>query len=196
MKVSTDSILFGSWCNWNSRSSSEQPQDILDIGTGTGILSLMLAQKTSDNTHITAIDIDSDAFEQARDNVDASPWSDKIEVFHQSLQEFIDTTESKLDVVISNPPWFEFAPLQAHNVNNQQRDTSRTLARQQLGLTMDVLMEGVDSLVKSDGQIFLILPVQAEQSLLSKSENRACMCMVPLMFAPRIHMLLIVSYGI
>lgn len=172
MKVSTDSILFGSWCNWSGLCSSGQPQKILDIGTGTGILSLMLAQKTPDSTDISAIEIDSDAFEQAKANVEASPWPERVNVFHQSLQEFVETSDSHFDVIISNPPWFEFAASQAHNAYNQRRDASRIFARQQLGLTLDVLMTGVVNLLKSEGQLFLILPVQAEQFLCSNLEER------------------------
>lgn len=166
MKVSTDSILFGSWCN------PGQSKNILDIGTGTGILSLMLAQKTPDSTNISAIEIDSDAFEQAKANVAASPWSVKINIFHRSLQDFVEVSDSKFDMIISNPPWFEFAPSQAHNADNQQRDAFRTLARQQLGLTLDVLISHTVDLLKSDGDVFLILPVQAEKALRSNLEKQ------------------------
>lgn len=98
MKIGTDSILFGSWLQTNSSHKS-----ILDIGTGTGLLSLMMAQKNS-KALITALEIDADAFNQAKGNIAASKWANRIELIHTDAN--IWSNDTKYDVLISNPPYF------------------------------------------------------------------------------------------
>ena len=98
MKVGTDGTLIGAWfsadCN-NSR--------ILDIGTGTGLIAIMAAQRFS-GAQVVGIDIDSDCIEQANENVAASPWCDRISIIHSALQEF--TSSEGFDAIVSNPPYF------------------------------------------------------------------------------------------
>jgi HemK-like putative methylase len=96
MKVGTDGTLLGAW--------AEVPAEgrILDIGTGTGLIAIMAAQRTS-SARITAIDIDSACIEQARENVAATEWHERIEVTHSSLQEF--ASAEPFDMIISNPPY-------------------------------------------------------------------------------------------
>ena len=96
MKVGTDGVLLGAWADVVSA------RNILDIGTGTGLISLMMAQRC--NARIRAVDIDADAVEQARGNVAASPWQDRIEVELQDICHF--TSETLFDVIVSNPPYF------------------------------------------------------------------------------------------
>lgn len=170
MKVSTDGILFGSWCNPTGA------QRVLDIGTGTGLLSLMLAQKADNDTQITAIEIDDAAANQAQHNVKNSPWPEKIQVLHSSFQAFckeqIQEPDGQLfDLIISNPPWFEYSPMAAHNQRHQNRDYSRTLARQQVGLTLSVLLQHAQQLLTEKGQLYLLLPASAETELLCLIEN-------------------------
>ena len=98
MKVGTDAVLLGSWVN------ASNAKTILDIGTGTGIISLMLAQKSG--ARIDAIDIDTNAFIQASENVNDCAWKDRIDVHHISLQQFTKESDHKYDLIVSNPPYF------------------------------------------------------------------------------------------
>ncbi len=143
MKVGTDGVLLGSWV---------QPADcktILDIGTGTGLIALMLAQKT--DAQITGIDIDENACIQARENVSASPWNDRIKIEHCALQDFIKQSEQKFDLIVSNPPYFVDA--------FQANDASRNQARQaDASLGFDDLINGVNKLLNKDGNFCVILP--------------------------------------
>src|ERR1700741_4578062 len=102
MKVTTDGCLFGSLVA--TLSKKEQPFNVLDIGTGTGLLSLMFAQQQP-HAHIDAIEIDKNAFEQASSNVSASPWHNRIKVLYGDARHFTFTT--RYDVIISNPPFYE-----------------------------------------------------------------------------------------
>jgi len=97
MKVGTDSVLLGAWCK------GVKGENILDIGTGTGILSLMMAQRYPDS-RITAIEVNAEAFEEAKFNIAWSPWSDRIELHHTDLSEYNPT--EKFDLIIANPPFF------------------------------------------------------------------------------------------
>ncbi|BDX05486.1 tRNA1(Val) (adenine(37)-N6)-methyltransferase [Planctobacterium marinum] len=156
MKVSTDSLLLGSWCRPGSAST------ILDIGTGTGILSLMMAQKSHSSCRITAVEIDDDAALQAKENFRASPWPDKLTLFHADFSDWWQQNRQRYDVILANPPWFEYAPSAAHNTRNQQRDEKRTVARQQSTLNLELLFQSVATLLTSAGHFYLVLPASAE----------------------------------
>ena len=103
MKVCTDSCLFGAWVASLIEKKEINPETILDIGTGTGLLSLMLAQKT--NAGIDAVEIDSNAFEQAKENILFSPWKDQIKIFNADIKQW--NAPTKYDLIISNPPFYE-----------------------------------------------------------------------------------------
>ena len=109
MKVGTDAVLLGSWVKPNASTR------ILDIGTGTGVIALMLAQKTSSN--IEAIDIDENAVTQAKQNVLSSKFTDSIHVQLISLQNFANQETQKFDLIITNPPYFE----QSYKSSDEQR---------------------------------------------------------------------------
>lgn len=141
MKVGTDGTLLGAWATLPANGR------ILDIGTGTGLIAIMAAQRTSE-AKITAIDIDEDCVLQAQDNIAASPWPDRIEVIHSALQEF-DTPE-KFDVIISNPPYFIDSQLSP--------DTARSTARHTTTLPFNELVTGVRRLLADGGHFSLILP--------------------------------------
>ncbi|MCL4164395.1 UNVERIFIED_CONTAM: hypothetical protein GTU68_014527, partial [Idotea baltica] len=115
MKVGTDGVLLGAWTN-----ISKTPKSILDIGAGTGLLSLMLAQRSLAE-NIEALEIEEAAYEQCVENFEASVWADRLFCYHAGLDEFVDEIEDPYDLIISNPPFY------AENVTsgNESRDTAR-----------------------------------------------------------------------
>ena len=142
MKVGTDGVLIAAWCRL--------PQGdcrILDIGTGSGLMAVMAAQR-SPEAHITGIDIDPDCVAQARDNAAASPWGDRIHIERCALQEFAAT--EKFDAAISNPPYFVSSLLPP--------DAARTSARHTVALTFDDIVSGVERNLRPHGTFALILP--------------------------------------
>jgi len=141
MKVGTDGVLLGAWAN------AKHAKRILDIGTGTGLIALMLAQRS--NAIIDAIEIDYDAALQASENVRLSPWNKRIRVIHTSFQEYCNT-QAKYDLIVTNPPYFIHA-LRAP-------DKKRSLARHNHTLEHKSLIEGVHALLDSEGFFTIILP--------------------------------------
>ena len=115
MKIGTDGILLGAWT-----SLDKNPESILDIGAGTGILSLQLAQRCQAET-LEAIEINEDAFEQCVVNFENSPWGDRLFCFHASAQEFAAEMEEEYDLIISNPPFYS----DEYKSNNNKRNTAR-----------------------------------------------------------------------
>ena len=115
MKIGTDGVLLGAWV-----SLEKNPQSILDIGAGTGILSLQLAQRCQAET-LEAIEIDEDAFEQCVGNFENSPWGDRLFCFHASAQECAAEMEEEYDLIISNPPFYS----DEYKSNNNKRNTAR-----------------------------------------------------------------------
>lgn len=115
MKIGTDGVLLGAWV-----SLEKKPQSILDIGAGTGILSLQLAQRCFTET-LDAIEIDEDAFEQCVLNFENSPWGDRLFCFHASAQEFAAEMEEEYDLIISNPPFYS----DTYKSEDNQRNTAR-----------------------------------------------------------------------
>ncbi len=147
-KVGTDSVLLGAWTTPNKK-----PQNILDVGTGTGILSLMLAQRFT-LAHIEAIEIDTDAFEQAAENFENSPWSDRLFCFHSSFQEFYEEVEERFDLIVSNPPFYDSTSLK----NESQLENKRQQARFDDALPFEELVYGVYQLLSNDGTFACIIP--------------------------------------
>jgi len=143
MKVGTDAVLLGAWVN------PIDSKKILDIGTGTGIISLMLAQKTK--AEITAIDIDKESTEQAITNVAESDFKDHIKVRHMSFQELTKSSDQKFDLIVTNPPYF------IDSLKNQA-ETSRKTARHADLLPFEDLIVGVKKLLDEKGKFCLILP--------------------------------------
>ncbi|MFT3752717.1 MAG: tRNA1(Val) (adenine(37)-N6)-methyltransferase [Paludibacter sp.] len=156
MKVGIDGVLLGAWAEVGNASR------ILDIGTGAGLIALMLAQRSSST--IVGIDIEPDAVQQARENVLQSPWTNRVEVLQCSLQEFAKTSSTGFDLIVSNPPYF---------VNSLKAPTeNRSLARHTETLTHWELIENASGLLNPDGRISLILPVnEGLQCIDFASEN-------------------------
>lgn len=144
MKVGTDAVLLGAWAE------ADSPQNILDIGTGTGIIALMMAQKFSADVH--AIDIDADSSRLASRNFEASPWRDRMFAYHTSLQDFASSTSQKFDLIVSNPPYF------GHH--KEVSPTARYIARHADLLPDHDLAEGISRLLLPGGSCCLILPPQ------------------------------------
>jgi len=142
MKVGTDAVLLGAWVVPNGSAN------ILDIGTGTGIIALMLAQKS--NAAIVAIDIDKDSTEQAKLNVAESSFASQIKVQHISFQELSSVSTQKFDLIVSNPPFFVDS-LKSTN-------GGRTMARHNDLLSFEDLLRGVKKLLSEKGKFCLILP--------------------------------------
>lgn len=148
MKVGTDAVLLGAWIIPNGS------VNILDIGTGTGIIALMLAQKS--NAHIDAIDIDDNSVVQAKQNVSESKFADKITVGHSSFQDFAKTTIKKFNLIVTNPPYFE--------QSLKSSDEKRSHARHADVLPFEDLLDGVIKLLDPKGKFCLILPkLEAEK---------------------------------
>jgi tRNA1Val (adenine37-N6)-methyltransferase len=148
MKVGTDAVLLGSWATANGSHL------ILDVGTGTGIIAMMLAQKTI--AHIDAIDIDELACIQAAQNVSESKFFGRVEVMHTSLQQYVKNAQKKYDLIITNPPYFE--------QSLKSSDEQRSCARHADVLPFDELIDGVVKLLDGKGKFCLILPtLEAEK---------------------------------
>jgi len=154
MKVGTDGVLLGAWADVSSAHS------ILDIGTGTGLIALMVAQRSE--AKITALEIDVEASQQAQENVDRSPWNNRIEVMNQSLQEFA-LCSRKYDRIISNPPYF--------NQSLKSPKEGRTMARHTDLLSYEDLLRGVVSLLDEHGVFSVILPYQEKETFIALSER-------------------------
>jgi tRNA1Val (adenine37-N6)-methyltransferase len=143
MKVGTDGVLLGSWVN------PEKATNILDIGTGTGLIALMLAQRSQ--AQIDAIDIDADATVQAEENFDISPWKKRLHARHVSLQEFTAHNPGRYDLIVSNPPYF----LGAHPAPSEARNIARHMDE---SLSIEELAECVKKLLAPGGRFCVILP--------------------------------------
>ena len=149
MKIGTDGVLLGAWAPIENN-----PFSILDIGTGTGIIALMLAQR-SGATQIDALEIDEDAYEQATDNFENSPWNDRLFCFHAALDEFVEEPEDEYDLIISNPPFYT----EDYKSENQQRD----LARFSDAMPFEDLIEAADLLLSENGIFAVIIPFKEEE---------------------------------
>ena len=153
MKIGTDGVLLGAWAPLINN-----PNAILDIGAGTGILSLMLAQRSTAE-QIDAIEIDEDAYEQCVENFETSPWGDRLFCFHAGLDEFVDDPEDKYDLIISNPPFYA----EDFKTDDSQRD----MARFQDAMPFEELIEAAALLLSDNGIFSVIIPFKEEAKFVS-----------------------------
>ena len=154
MKVGTDGVLLGAWVDVNGSNH------ILDIGTGTGLIALMLAQRNK-NAQIKTIDIDENCVLQAQQNVASSPFSKRIEIEHKSFQEYANESQQKFDLIVSNPPFFQNS-LKSPN-------SSRNFARHDSTLSfIDIIAEG-SLLLKDRGRLAFVLPYDFKQQVLDEA---------------------------
>ncbi|EFL45523.1 methyltransferase small domain protein [Prevotella disiens FB035-09AN] len=142
MKVGTDGVLLGSWANGG--------EHILDIGTGTGLLALMMAQRF-EKSLIDAIEIEENAYQQAAQNVAKSVFKSKINIIHSSLQNFAKSNINQYDSIICNPPYF------VNSLKNNEK--SKTIARHNDSLPFKELISLAYKLLKTEGTLSLVLPV-------------------------------------
>ncbi|NQY29768.1 MAG: methyltransferase [Flavobacteriaceae bacterium] len=157
MKIGTDGVLLGAWT-----SVKHNPFSVLDIGAGTGILSLMLAQRSHAET-IEAIEIDDAAFEQAASNFEDSPWGDRLFCYHAGFNEFVEEIDDKYDMIISNPPFYT----ENYKTDNPQRD----LARFTDALPFEHLLHGTAKLLDDNGKASFIIPFSEEVNFILLAEK-------------------------
>lgn len=153
MKVGTDSVILGSWCEIGAAKL------VLDIGTGTGLLALMVAQKS--DASITAIEIDRDGFEQAKENVSQSNFNSRITVVHSSIQDYTEKSSNKFDLIISNPPYF--------NSSLKSNNNQRNLARHTDSLSYDTLLDSAKKLLSKYGRLVIVVPFLQFKTLLNQA---------------------------
>lgn len=154
MKVGTDGVLLGAWT-----SIDHQPDSILDIGTGTGVIALMLAQRSGAEL-IDALEIDSDAYEQAVENSENSDWGDRLFCYHAAFDEFVEEMqdEEKYDLIVSNPPFY--------SADYSSGDAKRDQARFAQALPFEELLEGVSLLLSKKGKFSVVIPFTEEEKFL------------------------------
>lgn len=153
MKIGTDGVLLGAWAGVENN-----PSSILDIGSGTGLLALMLAQRSLAE-NIEALEIDEDAYEQCVENFEASPWADRLFCYHAGLDEFLEEIEEPYDLIVSNPPFYS----EDVSSGNIARDN----ARQNKSLPFDELLEGVSKLLSAKGHFATIIPFKEEHTFMA-----------------------------
>jgi len=160
MKVTTDSCLFGAWVAEQIRSHGPEKGAILDIGAGTGLLSLMLAQKT--NSPITSVEIDKDSFVQASENINASPWKERITIVHSDIKDF--TPPVYYDVIISNPPFYE----KEWPSDNSKRNTAHHSSE----LLVEDLLDIIIATLTPNGKFYLLLPYKRQEELIKLFDQK------------------------
>jgi tRNA1Val (adenine37-N6)-methyltransferase len=159
MKVGTDGVLLGTWTPL-----SDSMYSILDIGSGTGLVALILAQR-SFAEQIDAIEIDEDAYEQCVENFEESPWNDRLFCYHAGLDEFTDEIEDRYDLIVCNPPFFK--------PNNLIEDEARSKARFYDILPFDELVKSASLLLAEDGIFSVIIPFEEEENFLKLAANES-----------------------
>lgn len=164
MKVTTDGCLFGAWAAEKIRPSASsgsksEVRNILDIGTGTGLLSLMIAQQS--NAAIDAIELDNEAYEQAKENILNSSWADRINIIYGDAKEL--PASHQYDVIISNPPFYENELKSGNNKRNK--------AHHDEGLLLDDLLNIIQQNLRLQGVFYLLLPYKRNHEIETCIDN-------------------------
>ena len=145
LKVGTDGVLLGAWCKVHETSR------VLDVGTGTGLIALMLAQRSE--AEISAIEINEDAYRDALNNFQKSPWTDRLSLYPADFNIFQESHSLRYDLVVSNPPYFERSPKSANPASS--------VARHDVSLSFLQLITGSKRLLTEKGRLAVILPAEA-----------------------------------
>lgn len=159
MKVTTDSCFFGAWATEEIKNEKLKMKNVLDIGAGSGLLSLMIAQKNIVN--IDAVEIDQEASQQAKENIEASPWKNKIRIFNEDILSF--EPGKKYDCIICNPPFYENELASGKQVKNIAHHSHKLKLRQ--------LVEIIKNKLASGGNFFLLLPFKRNYEFKRLLEN-------------------------
>jgi tRNA1Val (adenine37-N6)-methyltransferase len=169
MKVGTDGVLLGAWC-----SVADYPDSILDIGSGTGVIALMLAQR-SDAMTIDAVEVDENAYEQTVENFEKSDWGDRLYCYNATFQEFaneITEEQESYDLIVSNPPFY--------TDEYETNDEARNKARFTTSLSFEELILGVSKILSLLGKYVVIIPFKEEDNFINLAKqhnlflNRVC----------------------
>ena len=158
MKVGTDALLLGSWAGACMESSAELVSEVLDIGTGSGILALMIAQRFP-AARVHAVELEPDAALQASENVERSPFRDRITVHHRAFQGW----EGSVDLAVCNPPFFHGHP--------KSQDRKRNLARHDDTLPLSALFTSVKACLSENGEFAMVFPEDRAGELMSVAQS-------------------------
>jgi len=160
MKVGTDGVLLGAWAD------AQQTTQILDIGTGSGLIALMLAQRCK--ADITGIDIDKNAVIQAKINTENSIWANRINIIESDLKEFCNTSNHRFDLIVSNPPFFKNSL--------ETPELARTIARHATSDFHNEIINSANKLLTNDGKLCLILPVNEGNECIRFAQRNGLNC--------------------
>lgn len=160
MKVGTDGVLLGAWADVTTATQ------ILDIGTGTGVIALMLAQRASESVTIDAVEIDDQAYADAQENIAASPWHDRIHIHHTAIQKF--TTPAQFDLIVTNPPYFQ----KSYKPPAAQRETARHTEQ----LTFDDVLSVTERALTPAGKLNVILPYTEGLQFIDLAHHKGLHC--------------------
>ncbi|WP_299763916.1 methyltransferase [uncultured Dokdonia sp.] len=166
-KIGTDGVLLGAWA-----SIDHNPESILDIGTGTGIIALMMAQRSYAET-IDALELDDDAYEQATENFENSDWGDRLFCYHAHLYEFATEIEDTYDLIISNPPFYETPSLPSASLPEGENTMSeaRKKARFEDTMPFELLIGAVAKLLSETGVFNVIIPHHREEDFIALASS-------------------------
>lgn len=161
MKVGTDGVLLGAWC-----SVDDSLDSILDIGSGTGVIALMLAQR-NDALTIDAVEVDENAYEQSVENFEQSLWGDRLYCYNATFQEFAEEIyeeEETYDLIVSNPPFY--------SDDFETKNEARNKARFTSSLSFNALITGVTKILSKDGKFAVIIPFKEEKKFNNLANNK------------------------
>ena len=161
MKVGTDAVLLGAWCE-----IGEEVDTVLDIGAGTGVISLMIAQRSNAMT-IDAVELDQDAYEQCVGNFEQSDWGDRLFCYHTSFQDFakeLKEEEETYELIVSNPPFY--------NDEFQTENESRNKARFTNSLSFKDLIAAVNDILDKKGKFVIIIPYKEQEAFVGLAKEK------------------------
>ncbi|MDV7187715.1 methyltransferase [Lutibacter sp. TH_r2] len=157
MKVGTDGVLLGAWTKIEDTVNS-----ILDIGSGTGLISLIMAQRSFAEV-IDAVELNNEAYIQSVENFERSDWGDRLFCYHASFQQFTEEIEEKYDLIVSNPPFY--------NSTYKELEEDRAMARHSESLTFEDLLKGVSLLLSEKGSFSVVIPFSEEETFIEIAET-------------------------